>query len=293
MAQPYKFAILRLAPDDARGECLNVGVVVMTDGGLDIRLGKRLDKVRAISGAIDTSLLQALLTDLNRLDQQAREAGNKTLRAQLLQHIGPLKLSKEGAFSAKDADEYEARVASLMKAMVEPEPAAHRVREKRSRLLTQVKKSFRQQHVLAKAGEDLSSHRIITGFEVDEGLVADFVLKNGKMHVVETVDASGDDMSVRRAIADIGVAALVLERARMTYGENGTSARLVYSASDHLERIARPSLDAAEHQGAKLINWASAQDRQRFVHDLAELATPLPTKQRKTVRFASPAGGLF
>jgi hypothetical protein len=60
--------------------------------------------------------------------------------------------------------------------------------------------------------------------------------------------------SLRKAISEIGVAALVLERARMKFGDDQTHAKLVYSASLLLEKIARPSLDAAAHQGTQLIN---------------------------------------
>ena len=47
MAHYYKFAIVRLAPDDARDERVNIGLVVLADHGLDVRISKRLEKVRA------------------------------------------------------------------------------------------------------------------------------------------------------------------------------------------------------------------------------------------------------
>lgn len=280
MAQRYNFAVLRLAPQDARQESLNLGIAVFAETGLDIRLGRRLEKIRAISAAIDTDVLKDLLSDLRQLDAKFMDArADSAFRVQALGRVGPLSLSGPGLFTAEDADAYERRVQSILKAMVEPEPATARQRQKRSGILTEMKRLFRQEKVLAKPGEDLTSHRILTGYELDEGLVADMVLKNGKMHVVETVDASGADVSVRKAVAEIGVAALVLERARMEFGQ-ATRSRLVYNASEQIERVARPCLDAAAHQGAELINWASATDRRKFVIDLSSLATPLPSKRR-------------
>jgi hypothetical protein len=67
----------------------------------------------------------------------------------------------------------------------------------------------------------------------------------------------------------------------MKFGENQMKGRLVYSASPALERVAMPSLQAAEHQGAQLVNWDSADDRTKFIHSLAMLATPIPSKRRK------------
>jgi hypothetical protein len=108
-----------------------------------------------------------------------------------------------------------------------------------------------------------------------EGLSADFVLKNGAMHVMETVDASGDEFAPRRIVSDIAVSALVLEQSRMTFGENGTTTRIIYEASAAAERIAMPSLSAAAHQGADLVNWASQDDRVRLMATLSTLAMPL------------------
>jgi hypothetical protein len=78
----------------------------------------------------------------------------------------------------------------------------------------------------------------------------------------------------------------------MKFGKTHTKGRLVYSASPALERVARPSLEAAEHQGAQLVNWDSADDRTKFIHSLAMLATPIPSK-RKKAKFVSGAHPKF
>jgi Protein of unknown function (DUF3037) len=281
MAPSYNFSVVQLTTEEARGERINVGIVVFNEDRLDVRVGRRLDKVRAISAAIEPNDIRQSLENLSALDEKFRDAGAELPeRMSRLSTLGPLTLSKAGLFEADGANAYEARVASIMKALVDAEPAPVRPREKRSKLLTQVKRIFRQENVLAKKDEGLSSHRIVPGYEVDEGLTADLVLKNGAFHVVETVDASGDESTFRKAISDIGVAALVLERARMKFGDK-TSARLVYEASSSLERVAKPSLEAAAHQGAELVNWASTSDRSRFVHLLSSLATPAEPKSKR------------
>lgn len=284
MAHCYKFAIVRLFPDAVRGEQLNIGVVVFSDHGLDVRISRKLDKVRAVSAAIDVDTLRELVENLNGLDERLRAIGsNDATRLSVLSHVGPVSLSPMGTFEAADAIMYEARVTAILKSQVDPEPAPPRLRKKRSILLTQVKDLFRRERVLAQKNETLDAHRIIPSFELDEGLVADFVLKNGMMHVIETVDATGGVESLNKAVSAIAVSALVLERARMKYGADKTQARLVYSAAASLERGAMPSLDAARHQGAELINWASADDQRRFVHSLSSLATPVPRKRRAKV----------
>jgi len=57
--------------------------------------------------------------------------------------------------------------------------------------------------------------------------------------------------------------------------------------SSSLEKIARPSLDAAARQGAQLINWASADERNKFVHSLTSLATPFEKKETSYIRLST------
>ena len=295
MGDFYKYAIVRLSPDDSRDERINIGVAVFDATGLDVRIAQRLENVRVISSAVDPNSLRDLAERLRDIDRRMSLSAGLAVdaRALAISRLGPLSLSTLGTFSAENADVYEARIASIMRSLIEPEVAPPKVREKRSRLLTQVKMQFRRDRVLARKDEDLSSHRIVSSYLVEQGLVADLVLKNGAMHVVETVDATGDEDTFRRAIGEIGIAALVLERARMKFGEGNTKARLVYNTSASLESMARPSLEAAEHQGAVLTNWASADDQRRFVLSLSSLATPIEPKRRTRTGDNIPQHRLF
>lgn len=295
MAHCYNYAIVRLAPDETRGERINIGAVILSEDGLDVRISRRLEKARALSAALDVDMLRELVESLRGVDARLRAAGmDEAGRLEMLSRVGPLTLSAAGSFVFDSPASYESRVASLFKALIDPEPLPMRIREKRSRLMTQVKRVFKQERVLAQKDESLDSHRIVPSFELDDGLVADFVLRNGAMHVVETVDASGGDETLRKAISDIAVSALVLERARMKFGDRQTKAQLVYYASPSLEKLATPSIEAAQHQGAIITNWASGDDRGRFIRSLSSLATPVPMKRRgRPVRFAAPSSDGF
>lgn len=294
MDHSYKFAIIRFSPDSVRGEQLNIGAVVISESAIDVRCSRRLEKARAISQAIDTDALGDLLLNLPKIDEGNRRRARLTAEERLacLSRIETLSFSRTGTFQAEDAASYEDRVASIMRRFVEPEPASARPRIKKSKLLTQIRTVFKKQRVLAMKGEDLDSHRIVSGVALDEGLVADLVLRNGAYHVVETVDASGTHQAFRRAVAEIAVSALVLERARMRFGVEATKGCLVYSASSELEKVALPSLEAVAHQGTELVNWASEHDRMRFIHALSVLATPIE-KKRKQKFFSAPGGNFF
>jgi hypothetical protein len=291
MAHSYKFALIRLAPDDVRGERINIGIVVIRADSLDVRVTRTLDRAKVLSAALDRQSLVDLLSNLRNLDEQARSETGASFETRLerLSRVGPLSLAAAGSFSADSQSSYESRIQTILQQLVEPEPLRRAPREKKTRLFSQVKKVLRDRRILARRDEGLDSHRIVAGYELDEGLVADLVLRNGSYHIFETVDATGDEGSFRRAISEIAVSALVLERARMRFGEKATKSRLIYSASAALEKLARPSLDAAAHQGAELINWSSAYERSNFLVALSPLATPLEGGKAKL--FASMAQG--
>lgn len=280
MVRSYRFAIVRLAPEGMRDERVNIGAAVFSEEDIDVRLSRRLDKVRAISAAFDHSDLDSLAQLISEQDSDIRSAGisDPAGRWSALGRIGPIQLAPLGTFVASDGEGYEHRIRSILKAMVEPEPAPVLERMKRSRLMSRLKLSLKSERILAGRGENLDSHRVVSNWPLAEGLVADFVLKNGAMHVIETVDFSRDEVSVRKAVSDIAVSALVLEQARMSYGREETRARLVYDARTSAENAARPSLDAAANQGAQLVNWASEADRTKLLNELTSLARPTELK---------------
>lgn len=295
MARSYKFAIVRFAPDELRGERVNIGALIFLNDRIDVRLTKRMDKVRAISGSVEIESLNRLTANFDQLDMETRQAGQADvdLRHASIGRLGPLSLSSLGQFVAENLASYEEKVARLLTTFVEPDPAPSKPKPKRTRLFAELKSLLRREQVLAKTTEGLESHRLVPAYAVDDGLTADLVLKNGIYHVIETVDASGDEHSFRKAISDIAVSALVLERARMKFGETQTASRVVYKASGALERVARPSLDAAAHQGSELVNWESLEERRKLLMTLVSLATPLEDKKKRKRPLISSGGDLF
>lgn len=285
MAHSFRFAIVRLEPNDGRGERLNIGVIVLRDDSLDVRITRHLDRAKVISAALDRQTLVDLLSNVRGLDESARRNSKLTIdeRFTALKRVGPLSIVEAGHFVAESQTSYELRISTILQRMVEPEPAPKRNREKRTRLFGQVKSLLREQRILARKDEGLDSHRIVAGYELDEGLIADLVLRNGAYHIFETVDASGDESSFRKTVSEIAVSALVIERAKMRFGDRSTKARLIYSTSVALEKLARPSLDAAAHQGVELINWASASDRNNFLVTVSPLAEPFKRDKENIV----------
>lgn len=292
MACSYKYAIAQFRTDPARDERLNLALVVFKNDKIDVVLPKSLDKLRAVSAAVDLDLVRASLEELVELDAFVQSQGFSSVsdRASQIQLISTISLSQVGELVVPSEQDLGKLSDRLLARLVEPEPPLPReTKRKRTKLLSDVKAAFKSERVLARKEDNIDSHRVVEGYKIAEGLSADLLLKNGAMHVVQTVDAASDDSSTRKAIHSIAMSALVFEYARISYGDDGTKPNLIYKASPLMESFIAPSLEAAQHQGARLINWESRDDRTRFIVELSALATPLEagSSQRTPIVHAS------
>lgn len=277
MDRTYKFSVVQLPSHPLRGERLNVGVFVCSGDKIEARYPHRLDKIKAISGAIDPDDIRF---DLGSLAKEMT-ANNvfDTFGIEAFLGDSVYCVSQQGTFYARSSAEYEFEVQNLIEQFVLPEPAAQKSPRKRStQLKSSVKNAFKEFRVLAGKGDRLEDHRIISNQMISSGIIADFVLKNGAMHIVEVVDAENESSSLKKIITDIAVSALTFEHARMAYVGDEVRPQLVYQSSAQFENIISPSLYAAQHQGAELVNWSSEEQRLRFVRYLSSCASPIERK---------------
>lgn len=296
MGNLYKYAVLKFGSHPVRGESLNVGIVVITDESIDVRLTRRLNKLHSISAALDLDAIRNSLLRIEEFDNIARDEGAESMEARLsrISQIAGIQFSNPSVFDAASIDGYEQSVARILKNLVDPEPAPRLIPRKRpTALKSSLLKTLKADNILAKKGEDLSSHRVVANYTIVEGIEADLMLKNGSMHVFETVDATSETLTARKIISDIAVATIVFEQAKMTFGEQQTSTKLIYQASVSAENAAAPALSAAEHQGAELVNWESQEARVKFLLQLNKLAEPFEDANDRAIRIHASAQHKF
>ncbi|MEO0441254.1 MAG: hypothetical protein AAF067_10290, partial [Pseudomonadota bacterium] len=188
--------------------------------------------------------------------------------------MGACKIVPGGSFFAQSEMEYESRVHSLLRDLVEPEKALiPKPKKRRTKVKRDIEGRLRQIGILGKRGEELESHKVIPNHLIADGVEVDLVLRNGSYHILETVDVVQESISTKKVFSEIGFTTIVFEQAKMVFGSDQIVPRLIYQASANLESLAAPALAAVEHQGIELINWESATDRNRLVEILANLAS--------------------
>jgi hypothetical protein len=84
------------------------------------------------------------------------------------------------------------------------------------------------------------------------------------MHVTETVDLRTEgDLSASR-LKDIAVSAVTLDEAKRKYGKS-TQRYFIYAGDRTAERQARGYLNAAEHHADHVFNFASRDDKAKYL----------------------------
>jgi hypothetical protein len=253
MAHSFKYSVLRVIPDSRRGECVNVGLVVFLDDAVDVRVLSSLAKVAALNGAVDLEELRTLPSTIS----EWVPAGDIESRHASLRNLGVVSVTELGQFETDGSpDSYDAAVRRLMKALVTPIPAETRLVPPNTRIVTTLKAKFRANRVLGSGVDDITKHLVVPNYPIDEdeGLFADFVVKNGAYHITETADLRAASASNIDRVRIASLAAIKLDRARQMFGKS-TKRFVVYAsrrgAPAQAENLIGQYADAIFHLDSK------------------------------------------
>lgn len=295
MTSKTKFYIIKISSNDFRREMLNVGVLLQYEGSFIVRFPARLDKIKAISAALSPEAIKDDLLALPNILKTFSISSLDNQQAQrVLSNMTPFQIVDGGYYDSSTPHIFELQVDNIIKSYISPEPAPIKALPKRGKKLRQdISSVLRSERVLAKRNENIDSHRVMSKYEISEGIKIDFLLKNGAMHVMETVDASSDLSTIRSAISDIAISALTFEHAKMKFSQDVIKPKLIYNAASHIEKVMEPSLQAASHQGAELVNWESEEQRTKFIVELTSLAEPLQSKNEESRKIHASAQSSF
>lgn len=263
MTKYVNYNILQLIPDPLRGEGMNVGVVLHSSNGprLIVRLLpsrlKALDPVWGGSNVLDQ--VNAWEESLSRLD-------SPELKWSWLKNaMAPLSITKgEGVIYYESDDELEVKVEQVLARMVLPIKSLKvkiAKRNKRHDLHSQITQWLKQQNIFSKNMVDLAKHRVVSGFplNIEEEMFAEFALKNGSVHVIETLDFRGhhsytkslrNEASHKAMVLDVAVDALESESERLA----------LISADDYNEM--KPAISLLNRKATGLLSMESSEDRQ-------------------------------
>lgn len=264
MANTYDFSIIRIEPDPRRGEVVNIGIVIYSGDGLDVRILPNLRKVHALFGDFN-------LKELYDLPKSLSEWGSVLLDKQDPNEplaFGPVEISARGTFTAVNKEVYQSQVSNLLKTLVSP-TRAWKQRKHSTRLTTDVKQIFKKQSLLGESADDVLSHLIVPHYPIaeDQDLYADFALKNGVYQFTETLDFRVSDASLHAKFGQTAVSALTLDKAKKRFGKK-TKRIVLYAAKASVDRQIIRHLNLVSDHADMVLNFESRSDRAIYVEDV-------------------------
>lgn len=258
-----KYSVLQARPSRDRYELVTVGLVVRMAEKWDVRILPDPSKVFALNPAFPPSGLVNIQRTISSLLKGAESFD--AARSRLARHGNdPGIQSFVGQFLANDEEQYENRISELMKLLVlPPVPDRGAVPKKLgvSRLRTRLRNHFRSQGLLGTDLNDIGNHKIVERFpiNVEQGLYAEFALKNGAMNVTETVDF--DVKQIPRKILEAQAKSLILSAAKKEFGA-GTKRYVIVSGSNLKQ--AMPSINLLHDQAEDVFEVSSEADMIRY-----------------------------
>lgn len=256
----FKYSLIRVTPNLEKGETINVGLIVYLDDKIDIRMLNSVTKLRAIDKGLNQEYLDELSLSLFDLSSKINDI-------YMLPHLfkGSLSLSSFGMFTLKSSgDTYESKISELMNRLVNPHRQSHK--KSKRRVFFDIKDTFVKQGIFSKYSEDLYQHKIVANYPIsdDEGLVADFLLKNGKYHLTETLDFRSENL--KKQMGEAAISALTIAKAEEIYSSNLDSFVIYAAETTAQEKSAKQQLNLLEKHTNHLIN-AFSKDDMRFYYE--------------------------
>jgi len=119
--------------------------------------------------------------------------------------------------------------------------------------------------VLAKDPKEVRKHRIVTDYPIDArtGLFAEFAVKNGVFHIMETVDYRSAMAAATVKFYETGAKALVLSEAKDKLG-SGTKRYVIYSARPEDKSTIKKNLALLDNHADHVLNYESSKDLATF-----------------------------
>lgn len=257
------YSLLLIHPSPDRLDRVVAGAVIRKGDKWDVRVASSPLKMRGINPEFDERRLKQMPGLVALVGDDCGDLSELSHQVQLLGldlQVDPF----VGVFVFEDEAGYELQVSAVLEESVNP-PALLRetpvaVGRPRNVVRRKLREMFRKDGILSRDAEDIDRHKVVERFPISaaHGLVAEFALKNGVMHITETIDFNVQVLQPKRVEAQ--AKSLVLAEAAKAFG-HGTKRYVVAAGTSNV--LIRPSLQLlADH--ADLFEADSGDDMRRY-----------------------------
>lgn len=264
MSMIAEYGVLRHQPYPNRTEHINIGIVTfLHDGSIRVHFASNLRKLRAFDPQVELEKLRSwergLPDYLSGLDKQSARRE--------LENLGTWKLSESlGRFVYNDEHEYTKRVVAALSSLVDTRQRNRQERQEKSRLFIDIKNAFSINGWLGRGQTDIDKHMIVPRYKLspETGVSAEFALRNGKLHVLETVDFRTSTMSAKRQEAMSK--ALVFDLA-CELEKKSVNAYVVLAGG--MQDEAKQTVNLLNRYAENVLHWEDQSDMQGLMNMMA------------------------
>jgi hypothetical protein len=262
-----QYSLLLINPTVDRLDSVVIGAVFLRAGVWDVRVASSAAKMKAIdptfpdSRLIETSRLTFELASHVRSLRELQESYTSA-------RLGVLVDSFVGSFTFADEDEYQRQVSAVLAESVNPpsfgSANAAPITRRRNVVRRKLRDHFRGLGVWSRKHQDIDQHRVVEQFPISatHGVVADFALRNGVMHITEAIDFEVQSLTAKRVEAQAKT--FVLTEAERVFGPN--TRRYVVAAGTANEDVRQSVLLLADH--AEVFALESVADMRAYADQI-------------------------
>ena len=281
MGQLAYYSVLYYVPYPFRNEQVNVGIVsFLPSGDVRVHIADNLRKVLAVHPAANVNEIRDLSVTIPAFLKQMGCTGEDIFN--VLSKFGAVKCFPDPCmFSYVGEEGYESMVENILLSLVNPE----RKKSKRNitdRLFSDIKETFKAYRWLGSDDKDINNHMIVTRFPVAEdfGIKAEFALKNGKLHLIESVDLRLGTFSQKRQEAMSKM--LIFDVAARERNETVNS--YVVISGEEIKNM-KPIVSLLDRYAENVVRWDVPEDVENFLTSMEGA-----TGKIRTPLFHSPEG---
>lgn len=271
-----KYSLLVIFPVPERMDRIVVGVVVHSSLGWDISLSSDHTKVLALDPNFSIPTLGRIGNTLREIAVSSKKLDD--FRSLINLMGGSVQVdSFEGRFAFEDEASYNDQLNRIMaESVVAPSKLIDSgAKRDRSQLKANLKRQFTRLGVFGENSDDINSHKVIARYPIqaDQGLFADFALKNSVMHVTETIDFTMATSAYTAKRYEAQAKCLVLKAASDICGPDTRKYVVVAGGNTRNAESALRLLSA----NAEMFQFENAIDMTRYIDTINSAANGHPT----------------
>lgn len=237
-----RYSLITMRPNPERLDTLCVGVAIIAESEWIIRVLPTSEKLLAVDRAYPITKLQNTAEGLRRFFLSCKNLNDA--RQMLFSNKSAVSVHEfEGVFVYETDEQFAVQVNAIMCESVlpitVPIAASPNNKQEKTRIRVRLRRQFEKVGIFSKETDGINDHKVVENYPVslEQGLNAEFALKNSVMHLTETLDFGVKDEAMRNKNWEAQAKCLTLRVALETFG-NDTQRHIILAGSS-IEHAAR------------------------------------------------------